>query len=163
MFLDRPQQLVDGCLDADADTGLDAVACAAQESREWFAGVLGERPREGHLDGRFCHVVTPHRGEQGFEGGDIGHLPPEDGGNQVALEQLPGGFHRFVRIPGPFAGDTLAPMRATLDLEPNQQGIPILLHAEACPKWFEEPHLEHAELDRIDFHRPGRAWSGAIT
>ena len=57
------QELVGGCLDADADAGLHPVPNAAQECRERFAGALGQRGSEGHLEAGFRHVVAAHRRE----------------------------------------------------------------------------------------------------
>jgi hypothetical protein len=153
---DIVEQLVDGRLDPDADPGLDAITDAAEKRCQWLARVLGERAGERHLDAGLGHVMTPNRREQRFERIDIRQLAPDDRRDQVSLEDLPRGLDRLVGIPGPFAGDALTPLRATIDLEAHQQRIAVLLHAEAGAKRLQQPHLQHPQFDRLDFH-DGRA------
>ena len=151
---DIVEQLVDRRLDPDADPGLDAITDAAKKRCQRLACVLGERAGERHLDAGLGHVMTPNRREQRFERVDIRQLAPDDRRDQVPLEDLPGGLDRLVRVPRSFAGDALTPLGAPVDLQPDQQGIAILLHAEAGAKRLQQPHLQHPQLDRLDFHDP---------
>src|SRR5206468_396287 len=81
---DLLQQVIGGGLDADADAGLHPIPNAAQKFRQRFAGALGQRGGEGHLEASFRHVVTANRREQRFQRVDVGELAADHGRQQIA-------------------------------------------------------------------------------
>jgi len=85
--------------------------------------------------------MAADRQKERLEGGDVGQLAAEDGRHQVALEHLPGGLDGFIRVPGPFAGHALAPVRPAADLEPDEERIAVLLDTEAGSKRLQQAHL----------------------
>src|SRR5204862_1327757 len=89
-----------------------------------------------------------------FQRVDVGQLAADHRRQQVALEDLPGGFDGLVGVPGTLTRDALTPVRTAVDLEADEQRIAVLLHAEAGTKRLEQPHFEYAQLDTINLHDP---------
>ena len=96
--------------------------------------MLGQRGGEGHLDARFGHVMAADRSEQRLQGIDVHQVAPDHCRQQIAFEDLPRRFDRFVRIPRTFTGNALSPLGSPVDLQASEQGVTVLLDPEAGAK-----------------------------